>query len=245
MATAAAAHRRMRSLPFNNVRSISGGKPVLVLAPHPDDEVLGCAGLILQSLNAGLLPSVTIVTDGSGSHPNSLKYPPPTLKNLRQAEARHAAACLGLPQCRLHFLSCRDTAAPHEGPAFDQAVAAIVAHAVASGCATICAPWRMDPHCDHLATHKLAAEAARRGGLRHLSYPVWGWVLPGDQDLGPLHISGCRLSIGHLLDRKRLALQAHASQLGRVVDDDPTGFQLRAPVLDQLLQPFEVFLDNP
>jgi LmbE family N-acetylglucosaminyl deacetylase len=234
----------MRSLPIRDVRSITGGRPVLILAPHPDDEVLGCAGLILSSLAAGIVPSVTIVTDGTGSHPNSRKFPSPVLRDLRANEARGAAACLGLPLCRLHFLAFRDSAAPHEGAEFDQAVERIATFADASGCGVICAPWQMDPHGDHVAAHKMAAEAARRAGLCHLSYPVWGWALPGDQELGTMEISGSRLRIDELLDRKRRALFAHASQIAGIIDDDPDGFQLRPPFLDIFLQPFEVFLEN-
>ena len=245
MTTAAQAHAMMRALPIADVGSILGHKPALILAPHPDDEILGCGGLMMQSLAAGLNSYVMIVTDGSASHPNSRKFPPSVMSELRAAEACEAAARIGLPPGHLHFLTCRDTAAPHDGPEFDLSVTKIAEVAVASGCGVICAPWRFDPHCDHLAVHKMAAETARCTGLRHLSYPVWGWTLPGDQDLGPLNISGSRLRIDHLLGQKRHALQAHATQLAGIVDDDPTGFQLTPPMLDQILLPFEVFLDNP
>ncbi len=40
---------------------------VLVLAPHPDDEVLGCGGLLAQLAGAGAAVRVLFLTDGSGA----------------------------------------------------------------------------------------------------------------------------------------------------------------------------------
>ena len=36
------------------------GKRVLVISPHPDDEVFGCGGLILRCIKAGNQPHVVI-----------------------------------------------------------------------------------------------------------------------------------------------------------------------------------------
>lgn len=245
MTTASDAHATMRRLPIAGIRRITDGLPALILAPHPDDEVLGCAGLILHSLAAGIVPTIVFVTDGTGSHPRSRKFPPSVLTELRACEARRAAARLGLPLCQLHFLGCRDTAAPHHGPAFDAVVERIIALAAAAGAGVIVAPWQFDPHCDHLATHLMAVAAGRRTGLRHVSYPVWGWMLPDRQDLGTLTLTGSRLPLGTLLARKRQALEAHASQFAGIIDDDPEGFQLQVEHIDRLMQPFEVFLENP
>ena len=245
MTTAADAHAAMRGLPFTDVSGITAGRPVLVIAPHPDDEVIGCGGMILRSLAVGIAPAIAIVTDGSGSHPNSMKFPPPAVKALRMQEARQAAAELGLPPDRLHFLDYRDSVAPHDGPDFDRGVERLIGLAAQYDCRVICAPWRLDPHGDHLAVHKMAVRVAEALGVRHLSYPVWGWMLPGDQELGAVDISGSRLDIVDLLGRKRQALQAHATQYAGIIDDDPTGFQLTDDILNRFIQPFEVYLNNP
>lgn len=39
---------------------------MLVIAPHPDDEVIGCAGVILQALEAQKRVTVVILTNGDG-----------------------------------------------------------------------------------------------------------------------------------------------------------------------------------
>ena len=43
----------------------------LVVAPHPDDEVLGAGGLVSRLLDGSIEVNVLAVTDGEGSHPHS------------------------------------------------------------------------------------------------------------------------------------------------------------------------------
>src|SRR5438046_7255856 len=40
------------------------GERLLVLAPHPDDEVIGCGGLVAQHLAEGRSVRVVVATDG-------------------------------------------------------------------------------------------------------------------------------------------------------------------------------------
>ena len=41
---------------------------ILIIAPHPDDEVLGCSGLIQRSLKEGKQVDVVILSGGGKSH---------------------------------------------------------------------------------------------------------------------------------------------------------------------------------
>jgi LmbE family N-acetylglucosaminyl deacetylase len=233
----------MRRLPVADLTTIAGGI-VLVLAPHADDESLGCGGLIAEACRQGTPPGVLVLTDGAASHPGSIAYPPGRLKQIRAAEARQAVARLGLGLDRIGFLALPDAAAPQHGPAFARAVAAIVARARALRAAAIVAPWRHDPHCDHLAAHLMAREAASRLGIRHLAYPLWGWLLPPESEISG-RVSGFRLPIGRHLPAKRHAIAAHRSQRGRVVMDSPSGFTLPAALLAVCNRPYEVILTTP
>ena len=40
------------------------GSPLLVLAPHPDDEVFGCGAVLLEAVRGGCDIHVVVVTDG-------------------------------------------------------------------------------------------------------------------------------------------------------------------------------------
>jgi LmbE family N-acetylglucosaminyl deacetylase len=243
MTTAATFQRFWKDLPLGCVGDIVGDGTCVILAPHPDDESLGCGGLIAASVAAGQPPLVVLLTDGAASHPNSRIYPPDRMRALRTCEVREAAACLGLPADRLVFLRQPDAAAPHDGPAFDAVVARLVALIrQQADCTAILAPWRHDPHCDHAAASKLAGAAAAATGVRDVAFPVWGWTLPGRAPVPDAPGPGWRLDIATFLPAKRAAIQAHRSQYGGLITDDPDGFRLPPALLSVFDNPYETYL---
>jgi LmbE family N-acetylglucosaminyl deacetylase len=213
-----------------------------VLAPHPDDESLGCGGLIAACCAAGRPPAVAILTDGSGSHPGSRAYPPARLAAIRKAEAITAVGHLGLPLERLVVLEERDTQAPRHGPVFDRVVRRLAARLAEFHCDTLLAPWRHDPHGDHEAAALIGQAAARLAGARLLAYPVWGWTLPPDMTVADQTVRGWRLNVGAHMPAKRRAIAAHASQYGALIHDDPSGFELPPELLAIFDQCWETFL---
>ncbi len=252
--TAGEAHAAMRALPESTARAIVGGGTGLILAPHPDDESLGCGGLIALLCRAGTPPLVAVLTDGAMSHPGSREWPAPRLAALREREAREALAILGLPPDRARFLGVPDTRAPAEGDAMEALAARLAALAEGERVTAVLGPWRHDPHCDHEAAAAIAARAASRLGVARRSYPVWGLTLPPDAPLNPAAggpagetVRGWRLDVSAMLPAKRAAVTAHRSQRGLVVTDDPDGFVLPPVLLDALLGSHEVFLapDGP
>ena len=79
---------------------------IVVFAPHPDDEVIGCAGIIMQALARGARVKVILITSGDGfpeaasgvSHnPVSILIPDDffALSQFRQAQSRAALRILG------------------------------------------------------------------------------------------------------------------------------------------------------
>jgi LmbE family N-acetylglucosaminyl deacetylase len=239
------AMQAMRDLPLATLDDILGPDCPVILSPHPDDETIGCGGLIAGAAARQRRPMVVFITDGSGSHPGSRRYPRQGLARLRQQEACNAASVLGLSHERLFFMGLRDTAAPVTGAEFDAAVRMISEFVARCAPCVIIAPWVHDPHCDHVAAHAMATSVRRRTGVRHLSYPVWGWTLDGGCDLGPVTPTGWRLDVRPLQARKRLALAAHASQMTDLIDDDPTGFRLTEDILATIMPAHETYLDNP
>jgi LmbE family N-acetylglucosaminyl deacetylase len=235
----------IRALPYRTLDEILGNAVPLILAPHPDDEVIGCGGLIAEVTRRQAQPVIVFVTDGSGSHPHSRKFPRIQLIEQRETEARDAAAILGVRPAQLHFMRIRDTAVPHDGDSFAQAVEVIVGIVTSHVPCVIFAPWACDPHGDHVGVHKIAVRAAQETGARHLSYPVWGWTLPDGQELGVVSVAGCRLCVRDHRDVKSRALHAHRSQVSDLIDDDPTGFHLDERTLARMLSDDEVFLVNP
>jgi LmbE family N-acetylglucosaminyl deacetylase len=213
-----------------------------VLAPHPDDESLGCGGLIAMCCATGRPPIVAVLTDGSASHPGSRTYPPNRLAAIRKAEVTEAVRHLGMPTERLLHLGETDTTAPRHGEAFDRVTRHVAAWLMAYECSTMFVPWRYDPHSDHEAAALIGEAAARLTDIRLLAYPVWGWTLPPDRVVPDHLVHGWRLEIDRSLPAKRCAIAAHRSQYGGLIHDDPAGFQLPVRLLGVFDQPWETFL---
>lgn len=236
--------REAEGLPLVPLDALLGPGGVVVAAPHPDDESLGCGGLLAAVRAAGRPVAVVFLSDGGASHPNSRRYPRPALRDLRETEALEALAALGVPQDAARFLRLPDAALPSEGPEFERAVAALLSAAEAAGATALLATWRHDPHCDHAAAAAMAEAAARRRpGLRHLAYPVWGHRLPPGTEIPGGPPRGARLDIAPHLAAKRRAIRAHRSQATALIDDDPEGFTLDAEMLARFDRPFEIFLE--
>ena len=199
---------------------------VAVIAPHPDDESLGCGGLIARMAAIGKPPVVIVVSDGTGSHPNSPSYPPERLRTLREEETRAAVAALGSPLAPV-FLRLRDTAVPHPNdPAFAKAVERVASALPPGGVDTIAVSFRDDPHCDHQAAFALAAAVAARAGrpVRLLEYVIWNDDAAATTPAG---FRPWRLDIAPVLAAKLRAIGCHRSQTTGLIADDPGGFRLK------------------
>src|SRR5574337_1017696 len=68
---------------------------VLVLAPHADDESLGCGGALALHHRQGDGVKVVVATDGAAGDPLGY-YKDYDYRELRRGEARRAAAILGI-----------------------------------------------------------------------------------------------------------------------------------------------------
>lgn len=97
--------------------SLQDGDRVLVLVPHPDDEVLGAGGVLSEAVRRGLPVRVVFLTYGDSNEWSFLAYRKrPVLMpggalamgRVRQQEALAAAAALGVPARDLTFLGYPD-----------------------------------------------------------------------------------------------------------------------------------------
>ena len=149
------------------------GKQLLVLAAHPDDEVLGIGGLLSLLASVGADVRFVWATDGEASHPGSTSPLVPRLAQVRREESAAALSELrqgSAPRVHLAFPDGRLADHEHElAKALDRLVGPD---------GVLLAPWSGDGHPDHEA----AGRAARRVGRCVLEYPVWTWVWarPGD-----------------------------------------------------------------
>lgn len=218
----------------------------LVVAPHPDDETLGCGGLIALLRRCGQPVYAVLVSDGSQSHPGSFQFDAMARRAVRAEEWQQALACLGVAPAHLHHLDWPDGQVPGPGdPRFAAGVQHLRGWLSDLGPNTVLLPWRRDPHPDHRATHALFAGAMRGLRLRCLEYTVWlgERAAPGDEPR-PGEVRAWRLDIRPVLAAKQQAVACHRSQLGQVFVDDDKGFVLPSSLLAQARMPFEHYFEG-
>ncbi len=205
----------------------------LLLAPHPDDESLGCGGLVAMLTEIGKKVSVIFTTDGSMSHPGSALYPAPKLAALRRAEALAALEVLGVQEKDVFFMEKKDGALPARGEEdFEQNSQQL--HQLISNLQPnlVLVPYEKDPHRDHRATWQMLMNAQQPENARYkvLEYLIWLFELGEETDMP--HPEQVRyLDIKEWQPQKQLAIGKHVSQISTLIDDDPNGFMLSADVL--------------
>ncbi len=153
--------------------SLLTARPVVVLAAHPDDEVLGVGGLVKRLADLGARMRFVWATDGEASHPGSSSPTSRDLAAVRRAESAAAVRRLGAgdaPRLRLGM--------PDGGLSVRPADLERRLRAVVHADDVVLAPWSGDGHPDHEA----CGAAARRVARRVLEYPIWAWhwARPGD-----------------------------------------------------------------
>ena len=229
---------------------VAGLGPTVVVAPHPDDEALGCGGLLALLRRAGQPVAAVLVSDGTMSHPRSRLFSPLARRAVREAEFCRALAVLGCDGPVPLLLGLPDGAVPArpDEPGFAQAVAQLVGFLETHQAATVLAPWRRDPHPDHRATSQLvqAALAAMPHPPRRLEYLVWAWerAAPADLPAAADGVHGFRIAVGTVLAQKQRAIAAHRSQVAPgIFTDDPEGFLLPEAMLAHFAGPYEVFFE--
>ena len=150
------------------------GESLLVLAPHYDDEALGCGGL-LAGLEDKSGVCVVFACNGRGSP--GLRRPAPApgapdIGAVRAAESRAALAVLGVPASAIRELGFPDGSLAPRQPELRLAVERLVGELKPRA---ILAPFRFDRHPDHMALSRavLSLPAVREGRVALFEYFVY------------------------------------------------------------------------
>jgi LmbE family N-acetylglucosaminyl deacetylase len=180
---------------------------ILVIATHPDDEVLGCGGVISRHASRGDKVDVLVVTRGAPD-----LYAEDQVKVLRK-ELDSAHAILGISA--VHFLD-------FPAPKLDLVPTHELADAIglqigAIHPSVVYIPHRGDLHSDHRSVFGAALVAVRPIGnpavRRVLSYETLSeteWAAPVAEDA---FLPSVFVDISGFLEKKKQALLAYRSQL--------------------------------
>lgn len=143
---------------------------LLLLSPHPDDDLIGCGGLMCRALSEGALVRVVYVTDGARGGDSSQRR-------------REVAACREM--CRVEFGTTFEAIfLEHPELAIQRRKLQqeIVSLMVEDPPTCFLAPHAGDNHRDHLEVHGVARDLRPRLAQEHcltLGYEVWSTLNPG------------------------------------------------------------------
>ena len=131
---------------------------ILILAPHPDDEVLACGGTILLHKNRQKVHCL-FATDGSRSPAPLLSWAgkvDPMLPSLRRREAERVFSTIGIPSSNYRFLNFPDGKLRLFRNELEKDLKNTIR---ACQPAIVLAPFRFDVHPDHVTLYRSARNA--------------------------------------------------------------------------------------
>ncbi len=209
------------------------GRLVLV-APHPDDELLATGATLAAASDAGTGVTVVAATDGEWSHPYLNAAGRAGLADRRTVESAAAYEAAGIRAERVRL------SLPDGGLAgrLDELVERLTPLLV--GAATCVAPRDGDGHPDHDACAVAARRAGAAAGVPVVGVPIWSWNW--DDPASPaMPLDG---AFAHRFDaatlaRKQAGIACYASQ---VLSEDGNRPVLPASFLAHFARPVEVFL---
>ena len=210
------------------------GERLVVMAPHPDDEILACGGLLAACARRKIATLVVAVTDGEASHGGGDRKASARLGAQRTGESHAGLLRLGLQpssEIRLRIPDGKVTSC--------QAYLAAQLTRVLRPGDVVVTTWRLDGHPDHESTGAAAAQACFAAGCSLLQAPVWmwHWARPGDTRVPWAGLVAFDIPHG-LGGVKQQALRSHQSQL---LDRDGLGPVLVASIVERAARRREYF----
>ncbi|MEH1129601.1 PIG-L deacetylase family protein [Micromonospora sp. CPCC 206061] len=181
---------------------------VLIVAPHPDDEVLGCGGSIAMHAEAGHEVAIAFLT--SGEHGGSAEAD--DLGTRREREAVDAAAALGVRSDRLRFLRFPDGGIdPYDCDQFGVVLEVLRE----SRPDLLYLPHPKDGSFDHEAAFALCWRAAQMAGSSNYPQcgsPHWVSTILGYEVWTPITQPALLRDIAPVVERKLAALGRYRTQ---------------------------------
>lgn len=182
-----------------------GAENVLVLAPHMDDETIGCGGTLALHAQRGARITVVFLTDGrnGSSEVNTLYGEQRERKQQELIELRTTEARAALQRLGAHRMICLDA----EDGALekcDWAAEKLRDVLLKQQPDLVYLPFYLEEHPDHRAASRVLLDAASGTSLQFqcMGYEVWTPLFPN-----------CLVRIDATVEVKKQALREYASQL--------------------------------
>lgn len=214
--------------------------PILIASPHPDDETLGCGGLIACCARLACSVTVLAMTNGEASHPGDSTWQE-RLGKIRKQEQQNALKTLGLTDPHVISLALPDGGLDHlDFEQYERLHDLILGVIQSRSIRAVFVPAVDDCHADHRVTAKLLAKVALSHPVKHFfSYQIW----PPEVRLPRVSANEREYvhDISDLLGVKRDAIHRHRSQLSVIDPDHTEGFRMPSALLEAKLENTESF----
>jgi len=163
---------RLLQLRIGAVKKKSLLRPTVIIAPHQDDEVLGCGGTIARLRQCGVSVTIIFLSDGANSHSN--KMAPEMMAQLRNREALNAAAIMGVEPKNVHFIPICNHGHPVNSEHADKLLLPLLESIPADN---YFIPYRHEQQLDHAnaATVSLSVIDKLKKDTLIMEYPIWFW----------------------------------------------------------------------
>lgn len=153
-------------------RDIVLEEKILIVAPHPDDEVIGCSGLIQTFLKASKEVYVVILTGGESSHKGCCSVSTSDLIAARRGLAIKVDMRLGIKRENLHFLDYQDGNI-HESCLETEKLAKLIQEIRPNA---IFIPHNQEGWSDHLQAGNIVRSLVKYDiSIQLYEYCVWFW----------------------------------------------------------------------
>lgn len=190
-------------LKFEILDQLPKADRILVLSPHPDDDVFGCGGTLKRFVDQGT--KITSVYLCDGSRGNKTGEYDSKLIDIRKKEARKAGKIIGISQTI--FLGFPDGCLAADSRS-TKAVEEIIKEIKPT---IIFLPSFVDNHPDHLATAEIFYQVFQ--GIEHYSARGLADTLIFNYEIWTPQFVNRLVDITKMIEIKKKAIQAHQSQL--------------------------------
>lgn len=189
----------------------------LIIAPHPDDETIGCGGLLAGKIALKVKVHVIFMTEGDKSLARTELISEKKVGTIRKELALKAMRILGVPEDSIKWIGLSDEKIPQKKDSiFINAVKTLVAEFERVRPEEIYCPHFNDAILDHASVARIVQEAVRLIAIkpRLIYYPVWLWFNSSWKIHDHIDISKAwKISIRECREQKNRALEIYFNSI--------------------------------
>jgi len=221
---------------------------ILIVAPHPDDEALGCGGLISSLVSEGKEVQILFLSSGESAHSACCNVESEVIISIREKSALNAGSVLGIPSSNINFLKLSDGSIPNKyNKAHEDAANKLYQYITAWDPDSIFCPHPLDIMPDHISSAEIVRSAVDK--LTHKPtiyyYCIWFWIY------APIHLfmrldwnRSFYADISEYSEKKQFAIESHLNSGDTAPCGDPWGSKLPNDLLKTTVFKRELFFTD-